>query len=255
MWLTPSRGQPSLSCNGELPNNNNKNNDCCDADCVVFVDTTHLHATCAAQPEEMTCSTDGLQKTARGCPPLMKADNGSHTHSTTSHQYPQASHRTADASSDLSNRPTQSSGRAMELIRQRRSTVVWRSTDIPAFDHPYEESKRGGSRNVCAVSVVAEKASSGAIHNLMPHARTADQRGGLRGLFDGNIRCGAIVRSAARKDAAVRVANGSNPAGHGDSGVTKDCGAIGNEAGAPLTKEWVDQYIRSRTDWKERVVF
>ncbi|KAF8298419.1 hypothetical protein TcYC6_0071570 [Trypanosoma cruzi] len=33
---------------------------------------------------------------------------------------------------------------------------------------------------------------------------------------------------------AVHVANVSNPAGNGDSGVTKNCGAIGNEAGAPL---------------------
>ncbi|KAF8283667.1 hypothetical protein TcBrA4_0059950 [Trypanosoma cruzi] len=33
---------------------------------------------------------------------------------------------------------------------------------------------------------------------------------------------------------AVHVANGSNPAGHGGSWVTKNCGAIGNEAGAPL---------------------
>ncbi|RNC58147.1 SH3 domain protein [Trypanosoma cruzi] len=63
------------------------------------------------------------------------------------------SHRTADAPPDLSNRPTQST-RAMELIRQRRSTVVRRITDISALGQ-YEESKRGGLRNVCAVSVGA----------------------------------------------------------------------------------------------------
>ncbi|MBE0184882.1 hypothetical protein E6W43_00010 [Bacillus sp. seq1] len=68
----------------------------------------------------------------------------------------------------------------------------------------------------------------------MPHARTADERGKLRDLFDGN-RCGAIGPTAARQD-AVHVGNESNPAGHGDSGVTKDCGAIGDEAGAPLDK-------------------
>ncbi|KAF8280796.1 hypothetical protein TcBrA4_0094870 [Trypanosoma cruzi] len=49
-------------------------------------------------------------------------------------------------------------------------------------------------------------------------------------------RSGAIDPTAVRQDAAVHVANESNPAGHGDSGVTKDCGAIGDEAGAPLDK-------------------
>ncbi|RNC33302.1 putative cytochrome P450 [Trypanosoma cruzi] len=44
--LTPSRGRPSLFWSGAQPN---KNNDCCDVSCVVFMDTTHLHATCAAQ--------------------------------------------------------------------------------------------------------------------------------------------------------------------------------------------------------------
>ncbi|RNF18747.1 hypothetical protein TcG_04880, partial [Trypanosoma cruzi] len=75
----------------------------------------------------------------------------------------------------------------------------------------------------------------GAIHNLLPHARTHDERGELCGLFDGNSR-GAIDPTAVRQDAAVYVGNGSNPAGHGDSGVAKDCGAIGGEAGAPLDK-------------------
>ncbi|EKG07961.1 hypothetical protein TCSYLVIO_000904, partial [Trypanosoma cruzi] len=71
-------------------------------------------------------------------------------------------------------------------------------------------------------------------------------------------RCGAIDPTAVRKVAAVHVGNGSNPAGHADSGVTKSCGAIGDEgrdeSSAPLDKEEMNQYIRSRTDWKERVV-
>ncbi|RNC48741.1 hypothetical protein TcCL_NonESM01401 [Trypanosoma cruzi] len=145
-------------------------------------------------------------------------------------------HRTADAPSNVSSCPTQSSGRAMELIRQRRSAVVRRITDIPALDKLHEGSERGDSRDVCAVSVVAEKASSGAIHNLMPHARTTDERGELRDLFDGN-RSGAIDPTAPRQDAAVHFANGLNPAGNGGFEVTKNRGAIGDEAGAPLDKE------------------
>ncbi|RNC45917.1 selenocysteine-tRNA-specific elongation factor [Trypanosoma cruzi] len=116
------------------------------------------------------------------------ADDGSSIQSATSHQSAQAAHRAADAPPDLSNCPTKSSRRAMELIRKRRSTVVRRITDIPALGQLYEESKRGRSRDVCAVNVGAENVPSRAIHNLLLHARTADERGELRGLFDGNRR-------------------------------------------------------------------
>ncbi|RNC62158.1 hypothetical protein TcCL_ESM00174, partial [Trypanosoma cruzi] len=170
----------------------------------------------------------GRQETA-------KADDGGRTHSAIPRQGSQASHRTADAPSDPSDCPTQSSRRAMELIRQRRLTVARRSTDVPALGQPYEESERGRSRDVGDVKVGAENDPSGAIRNLLLHARTADERGELRELFDGN-RSGAIDPTAAHQDAAVHVGNGSNPAGHDDSGVTKNCGAIGNEADAPLNR-------------------
>ncbi|RNF06221.1 hypothetical protein TcG_10485 [Trypanosoma cruzi] len=161
----------------------------------------------------------------------MKADDGSPIQSTTSHYL----HRTADAPPDVLNCPTQSSRRSMELICQRRSTVVRRNADILALGQLYEESERGRSRDVGAVNVEAWNVPSGAIHNLLLHARTADERGELRVLFNGN-RCGAIDPTAVRQDAAVHVGNGSNPAGHGDSGATKDCGAIRGEAGAPLDR-------------------
>ncbi|RNE97047.1 hypothetical protein TcG_12742 [Trypanosoma cruzi] len=75
----------------------------------------------------------------------------------------------------------------------------------------------------------------GQFTTFLLHARSADERGELCGLFDGN-RCGAIDPTAARQDAAVHVGNVSNPAGYGDSGVTKNCGTIGDEAGAPPDK-------------------
>ncbi|KAF8275347.1 hypothetical protein TcBrA4_0136690 [Trypanosoma cruzi] len=173
-----------------------------------------------------------FKKRQRGCLLLlMKADDGSPIQSTTSHYL----HRTADAPPDVLNCPTQSSRRSMELICQRRSTVVRRNAEILALGQLYEESERGRSRDVGAVNVEAWNVPSGAIHNLLLHARTAEQRGELCGLFDGN-RCGAIDPTAVRQDAAVHVGNGSNPAGHDDFGVTKDCGAIGEETGAPLDK-------------------
>ncbi|PWV07071.1 putative target of rapamycin (TOR) kinase 1 [Trypanosoma cruzi] len=162
----------------------------------------------------------------------MKADDGSRIQSATSHQSAQASHRAADAPSDLSNRPKKSSRRAMELICQRRPTVVRRITDIPALGKLYEESERGRSREVRAVNVGAENFPSGAILDFLPHARTADERRELCGLFDVN-RSGAVDPTAVRQDAAVHFANGSNPAGYGGIEVTKDCGAIRDEAGAP----------------------
>ncbi|KAF5215822.1 hypothetical protein ECC02_011449 [Trypanosoma cruzi] len=177
-----------------------------------------------------------IKKRQRGCrTPLMNAGDGSPIHSTTPGYYAKTSHRAAGAPPDLSNRPTQSLRRAMELIRKRRSTVVRRNTDIPALGQLYGESERGGSINVGAVKVGAVNFPSGAIHNLLPHARTADERGELCGLFDGNRR-GAIDPTAVRQDAAVHVGNESNPAGHDDSGVAKDWGALGDEAGAPLDR-------------------
>ncbi|RNE95723.1 hypothetical protein TcG_13279 [Trypanosoma cruzi] len=182
----------------------------------------------APQRESLTIQAS-IKKRPRGCrTPLMNAGDGSSIQPATSHQSSQAAHRAADAPPYISNCPTQSSGRAMELIRQRRSTVVRRSTDTSALGQLYEESKRGGSRDVGAVNVGAENVPGRAIQNLLPHARTANERGELCGLFDGN-RCGAIDPTAVRQDAAVHVGNELNPAGHDDSGVTKDRGAIGDE--------------------------
>ncbi|ESS55632.1 hypothetical protein TCDM_12885 [Trypanosoma cruzi Dm28c] len=187
---------------------------------LSYLWTRGIYMQCAPERELLTIQAP-IKKRPRGCrTPLMNADDGNSIHSTTSHQSSQASHRAADAPPYISNCPTQSSRRAMELIRKRRSTVVRRNTDISALGQLYEESERGRSRDVGAVNVGAENVLSGAIHNLLPHARTADERGELCGLFDDN-RCGAIDPTAVRQDAAVHVGNGLNPAGDGDSGFTK----------------------------------
>ncbi|RNC32318.1 hypothetical protein TcCL_Unassigned05081 [Trypanosoma cruzi] len=239
-------GLPSFSSIGEKPNA------LCDANNVIPMDTMRLHAMCAR--EGITHNTGVHQKRPRGRrTPLMNAGDGSPIQPATSHQSSQAAHRAADAPSDLSNCPTKSSGRAMGLIRQRRSTAARRSTGSSALGQLYEESERSRPRDVGAVNVGAENVPSGAIRNLLPHARTDDERGELCGLFDGN-RSRAIDPTAVRQDAAVHVGNGSNPAGHGDSGVTKNCGAETKQARL-LRKEEMNQVISSRTDWKERVVF
>ncbi|KAF8297853.1 hypothetical protein TcBrA4_0065520 [Trypanosoma cruzi] len=187
---------------------------------LSYLWTRGIYMQCVLE-KELVAIQAPFKKRQRGCrTPLMNADDGGSIHSTTSHQSSQAAHRAADAPPDLSNCPTQSSGRAMELIRQRRSTVVRRNTGSSALGQLYEESERGGSRDVGAFNVGAENVHFGAIHDFLPHAQKADERGELCGLFDGN-RCGAIDPTAVRQDAAVYVGNESDPAGHGDSGVTK----------------------------------
>ncbi|ESS61004.1 hypothetical protein TCDM_11427 [Trypanosoma cruzi Dm28c] len=142
----------------------------------------------------------------------------------------------------------------MELICQRRSTVVRRNADILALGQLYEESERGRSRDVGAVNVDAWNVPSRAIHKFLPHARTADERGELRGLFDGS-RSGAIDPTAVRQDAAVYVGNESNPAGYGGFGVTKNCGAIGDEAGAPLDRGRDESSYSQPDRLKESILF
>ncbi|RNC51250.1 phosphatidylinositol 3-related kinase [Trypanosoma cruzi] len=180
----------------------------------------------------------------------MKADDGGYTHSTTSHQSPQkTSHRTADVPSDLPNRPTQSLRSAKELIRQRRSTVVPRITDIFALCQPHEEGERVGLRNAGAVKVGAENVTSGAIHKFMPHARAADQRGELRGHFDGNMRCGAIDPTAARQDAGGPFCKCIEPRWKWRFWCYQKLRRVRKRSRrAPLTTEKMNQFVRSRTD-------
>ncbi|EKG07421.1 phosphatidylinositol-4-phosphate 5-kinase-like, putative [Trypanosoma cruzi] len=150
----------------------------------------------------------GRQETAR-------ADDGGRTHSAIPRQGSRASHRTADAPSDPSNRPTQSSRRATELMRQRRSTVARRIADIPALGRLFEDSERGGLRNVGAAKVGAGTAPDETICNVfcLTHERPAGEKS-----------CAAFLRRYWMWR-------------------------------APPTKEGADRYIRSRADWKERVAF
>ncbi|KAF8287165.1 putative phosphatidylinositol-4-phosphate 5-kinase-like [Trypanosoma cruzi] len=151
----------------------------------------------------------GRQETAR-------ADDGGRTHSAIPRQGSRASHRTADAPSDPSNRPTQSSRRAMELMRQRRSTVARRIADIPALGRLFEDSEQGGLRNVGAAQSGKQGPPLTRRFAMFFVSRTSGQR----------------ARRAARPF----------------------CGGIGCGA-PPPTKEGADRYIRSRADWKERVAF
>ncbi|KAF8287585.1 hypothetical protein TcYC6_0001250 [Trypanosoma cruzi] len=125
-----------------------------------------------------------------------KADDGGRTHSAIPRQGSQASHRTADAPSDPSDCPTQSSKRAMELMRQRRLTVARRIAGIPALGRLCEDSERGGSRNVGAAKVGAGTAPDETICNVfcLTHEQPMGEKS--RAAFCGSIGCGAVGPTA-----------------------------------------------------------
>ncbi|KAF8296271.1 SH3 domain protein [Trypanosoma cruzi] len=164
------------------------------------------------------------------------------------------SHRTADAPPDLSNRPTQSSTRAMELIRQRRSTVVRRITDISALGQLYEESERGRSRDVCAVSVIAEKASSGQFTTLCrTHEQPINEESCAAFLMAILDVAPSTRLQYARMLQSILEMN-STPLDMVILGLQKIAAQSETKQARPLTEEEMNQVIRSRTDWKERVV-
>ncbi|RNC34468.1 SH3 domain protein [Trypanosoma cruzi] len=111
MRLTPLRGQSRFPWNDEGRKYR------CDASYVMFMDTTHLKATSETQLEESLAARTALKKRQTGCLLLLvKADDGSPIQSTTTRYSAQAAHRAADTPSDVSNCPTKSSRREMELI-------------------------------------------------------------------------------------------------------------------------------------------
>ncbi|KAF8297232.1 hypothetical protein TcYC6_0082320 [Trypanosoma cruzi] len=176
----------------------------------------------------------GRQETA-------KADDGGRTHSAIPRQGSQASHRTADAPSDPSDCPTQSSKRAMELMRQRRLTVARRIAGIPALGRLCEDSERGGSRNVGAAKVGQGPPLTRRFAMFFASRTNSQWARRAARPFGCSIGCGAVGPTAARQDAAAHVANEPNHAGHGVSGVAKNCGATRDEAGAPprQRKGWI----------------
>ncbi|RNC35673.1 SH3 domain protein [Trypanosoma cruzi] len=247
---TRSRGWLGLSWIDGEPDHHNS--DLCGANCVVFIETRLLHATCA--PKGASRTTDERQVTAKG---LLAAYEGGGKQPHPFHHHlsaHKASHRAADTSSDLSNRPNQSTRRAMELIRQRCSTVVRRTSDIPALGQLYEESERGGSVSVCAVNVGAENFPGGAIYNLLLDARTADQRGELRGLLAAIFVAPSTRRQHARMLRSMLEMN-RTPLDMMVLGLKEIAARTETRQTHPLTEDEMNRYICGRTDWRERVVF
>ncbi|EKF32162.1 hypothetical protein MOQ_003993 [Trypanosoma cruzi marinkellei] len=184
----------------------------------------------------------------------MKAEGGGPIHFTTSHQFAQASHRTADASSDLSNCPTQSTRSATVLLRKRRSTVARRITDIPALDRPREEGERGGSRDVGAVNVGAEDVPSGQFQTFCrTHERPTSEEGCAALLMAIDVAPSTRLQHARVLRSMLQMHR--IPLEMLLLVLQKIAAGSETKQARPSTKEEMNQFVRSRTDWKQRVVF
>ncbi|ESS55140.1 hypothetical protein TCDM_13406 [Trypanosoma cruzi Dm28c] len=156
--LTPSRGRPSLLWSGAQPN---KNNDCCDVSCVVFMDTMHLHATCAAQPEELLAAQSAIKK-RRGASGCLRGRTKTVPSIPPSPTNPHTRRRTVPPTLHPIFRIARINRREGQWsLSANKFTVARRTSDIHALDKLHEGSERGGSRDVCAVNVEAENVPSG----------------------------------------------------------------------------------------------
>ncbi|ESS55298.1 hypothetical protein TCDM_13240 [Trypanosoma cruzi Dm28c] len=229
--ITTGSSVPTSNCAPVYARNSK---DLCDADCVVFVDATHPRATYAARPEGNRSQRRWPSKTAVGLPAAY--GGGRRQPQPFIPPPPTNPHRQRTAPPML--HPIFKIARHNRREGQRSLSAndarLWHdeSPAVPLWAS-YMRRANEVAREMCAPSKWERGMSlAWQFTTFLPHARTADERGELCGLFDGN-RCGAIDPTAVRQDAAVYVGNGSNSAGHGDSGATKNCGAIGDEAGAP----------------------
>ncbi|RNC40525.1 putative trans-sialidase [Trypanosoma cruzi] len=110
------------------------------------------------------------------------------------------------------------------------------------------------AREMCAVNVGAENVSSWAIHNLLPHARTADQQGEPRGLLAATLDVAPLTRLQYARMLRSMSEMSRTPLDMVILGLQKIAARSETKQARPLTKEEMNQVIRSRTDWKERVV-
>ncbi|ESS59532.1 hypothetical protein TCDM_12225 [Trypanosoma cruzi Dm28c] len=214
---------------------------------MPYLWTRGIYMQCAPERELLTIQAS-IKKRQRGCrTPLMNADDGSPTNPHRQRTAPPMLHP------------------IFQIARRNRREGQWSLSvndarlwydELPTVPlwASYMRKANEAAREMWAPPTWEQRMLlAGQFTTFLPHARTADERGELCGLFDGN-RCGAIDPTAVRQDAAVHVGNGSNPAGHGDSGVAKIAVRSETKQARRLTEEEMNQVIRSRTDWRERVV-
>ncbi|KAF8289340.1 hypothetical protein TcYC6_0024340 [Trypanosoma cruzi] len=143
----------------------------------------------------------------------------------------------------------------MELIRQRRSTVVRRNTDTPALVSLHKESGRSGSGNVGVVNVGAENVSSGQFTTFCRTHKQPINKESCAALLMAILDVVPWTRRQYARMLRSMLEMNRTPLGMMILGLQKIAARWETQQARPLTKEGMGQFIHSRTDWKERVVF
>ncbi|RNC55870.1 trans-sialidase [Trypanosoma cruzi] len=95
---------------------------------------------------------------------------------------------------------------------------------------------------------------AGQFTTFLPHARTHDERGEPRGLLMVILDVVPSTRPRHTRMLRSMLEMNRTPLGMMILGLQNIAAQSETKQARPLTKEEMNQYIRSRTDWKERVV-
>ncbi|KAF8290918.1 hypothetical protein TcBrA4_0114970 [Trypanosoma cruzi] len=207
-------------------------------------------------PEEVARGANGRQKTAEEPPPPMKADDGSPIHSATTTSPHRRRTGAADAPSDISNRPTPIVEKGNGAIRQRRS-MWYRESPTPPPWASYMRRTNKAAREMWAPSAWSGECLSQGNSGLFCRTHEQPINEESVGFSDGDSRVAPSTPTRYARMLRVRAANESNPVDMMILRLQKIAGAKetpADEAGRPQQREGMDEYIRSRTDWKERAV-
>ncbi|EKF29590.1 hypothetical protein MOQ_006426 [Trypanosoma cruzi marinkellei] len=142
----------------------------------------------------------------------------------------------------------------MELVRQRRPTVVRRVADIPALDQLREEGERSGARHVGCVDVGAENAPSGPFATFR---RTHEQPNSEESCvaFLMAIDVAPPTRPPYARMLRSMLEMSRTPLEMAVLGLQKISARSGSKQARPLKKQVVGQFVCRRTGWKQRVPF
>ncbi|RNC38675.1 phosphatidylinositol 3-related kinase, partial [Trypanosoma cruzi] len=137
---------------------------------------THLHATCAAQPEELLAAQSAIKK-RRGAAGCLRGRTKTAPSIPPSPTNPHTRRRTAPKTLHPIFRITRINRREGQWsLSAKKFTVARRTSDIPALDKLHEGSERGGLRTVCAANVGAENVPSGQFTTFCcTHERTMNE--------------------------------------------------------------------------------
>ncbi|KAF8284875.1 hypothetical protein TcBrA4_0043600 [Trypanosoma cruzi] len=220
---------------------------------MSYLWTRGIYMQCAPERELITIQAL-IKKRQRGCrTPLMNAGDGGSIQSATSHQSSQAAHRTADVPPDLS------------LARRNRREGQWSLSANGArlwYDElptsplwaSYMRKANEVAREMCAPSTWEQRMSLAGQFTTFcrTHERTMNEESCAAFLMAIEVAPSTRLRHARMLRSMLEM--NRTPLDMMIMGLQKIAARSETKQARPLTKEEMNQVIRSRTDWKERVV-